>query len=471
MKPFLDQNFLLENETAIYLYHTHASKMPIYDYHCHIPPAQIATNHKFTNLTDIWLRGDHYKWRAMRSAGIDEKFITGDADDFSKFQKWADTVPQTLRNPLYHWTHLELQRYFGISEILDGKSAAAIWEKANEKISSDEMTTHAILKSQNVKLVCTTDDPIDNLEHHKTVATSLSHAKMVPGFRPDAAMKVEFPEVFKTYIGKLEKVTGVKINSFDKVIEAIDMRHLYFHENGCRISDHGVYSVPTPPALEKRKKYAQAAFKKALSGVVPSQEEIAAYHFIFLEEVCLLNGKRDWTQQFHVGVLRNNNTKMFKKLGPDTGFDTIGDTPQAAGMIALLDALEQRDLLARTILYNINPADNELFATMLGIFQDGKTAGKIQLGSGWWFLDQKNGMIRQLDALSSLGLLPKFVGMLTDSRSFLSYPRHEYFRRILCNLIGNDVEKGELPNDKNLLGKTIEDICYNNSLQYFKIKI
>lgn len=464
MKPFLDDNFLLQTKTAERLYHEHASKMPVIDYHCHLIPEQIAENKKFGNITQPWLYGDHYKWRAMRTNGVDERFCTGDASDYEKFVKWAETVPHTLRNPLYHWTHLELKGYFGITELLNGNTADFIYNRTQEMLSGEDYRVHGLLKKMNVEIVCTTDDPVDNLEHHLSVAKSELNLKVLPTWRPDKAMAVEDANAYNIYLDKLSELAGVSINSFDVLLEALKKRHDFFHSAGCRLSDHGI-------EVFYAEDYAQAEintiFLKIRGGKGLSQIEVVKFKSAMMYEMAILDHSRGWTQQFHFGALRNNNTRLLTKLGPDTGFDSIGDWNVAKDLSKFLNRLDTEDKLAKTILYNLNPSDNEIVATMIGNFQDGSVPGKIQFGSGWWFLDQKDGMERQMNALSNLGLLSRFVGMLTDSRSFLSFPRHEYFRRILCNLLGNDIENGLVPNDMELVGQMVENISYNNAKEYF----
>ena len=464
MKKFMDNDFLLQTKTAQRLYHDHAAKMPIYDYHCHLSPKEIAEDKRQDNLGEAWLGGDHYKWRAMRTNGVTEEFVTGGATWREKFQKWAETVPQTIRNPLYHWTHLELQRYFGIDTLLSPATADKIFDACTAKLRTPEFSARNLMLKMNVKLVCTTDDPIDSLEYHKQIKSSGFAVKVLPTFRPDKA--AAFSKDWKNYIQTLEKVSGVAIKNFASLLEAIDLRHEYFHSVGCRLSDHGVAYVPDAEASSAE---LDAIFAKAMKGEVVSPKESDAFQASFLASVGQMNHARGWAQQFHVGVFRNNNSRLFKAVGADTGFDSIADYRQGPGLIRLLDRLDSSNQLAKTILYNINPCDNELMATMIGNYQDGSFPGKIQFGSAWWFLDQKDGMEKQMNALSSLGLLSRFVGMLTDSRSFLSYPRHEYFRRILCNLIGNEVENGEIPADMDLLGAMVENISFNNAQNYFKI--
>lgn len=466
MKKFMDADFLLQTEAAKRLYHSHAAKMPICDYHCHLPPQEIAADKQWDNLGEIWLGGDHYKWRAMRTNGVSEEFVTGTKSWREKFQKWAETVPQTLRNPLYHWTHLELQRYFEIQEVLNPKTADIIFEEATAKLRTPEYSARNLMRRMNVKLVCTTDDPADSLEYHKQISASGFEIKVLPTFRPDKAMNLSDSNVWKKYIQTLEKAAGIEIKSFDSLLEAVDLRHEFFHAAGCRLSDHGVAYVPDASAASAE---LNAIFSKAMRGETVSQEESDVFQAMFLAAVGQMNHARGWVQQFHVGVFRNNSSRQFKVLGPDTGFDSIADYRQGPGLIRLLNRLDSTEQLAKTILYNINPADNELMATLIGNYQDGSCPGKMQWGSAWWFLDQKDGMEKQINALSALGLLSRFIGMLTDSRSFLSYPRHEYFRRILCNLIGNDVENGEIPADMELLGSMVENICFNNASEYLGV--
>ncbi len=465
MKKFMDNDFLLQTETAKRLYHDHAAKMPIYDYHCHLSAQEIAEDKQYDNLGEIWLGGDHYKWRAMRTNGVDEEFVTGNAPWRKKFQKWSETVPQTLRNPLYHWTHLELQRYFGIDTLLSPATADAIFDECTAKLRTPEFSARNLMRKMNVKLVCTTDDPVDDLKWHKQISEDDFEIKVLPTFRPDKAMNLSDATAWESYIEALNLSSKQTAVCLDDMFSALEKRHDYFHSVGCRLSDHGVAYVPDADASASE---LEAIFQKARDGKPIHVEEQEKFSARFLYEIGKMNHKRGWAQQFHVGVFRNNNSRLFKSLGADTGFDSIADYRQGPGMIRLLDRLDASNQLAKTILYNINPADNELFATLAGNYQDGSVPGKMQLGSGWWFLDQKDGMERQMNALSNLGLLSRFIGMLTDSRSFLSYPRHEYFRRILCNLIGNDVENGEIPADMELLGSMVENICYNNAASYFE---
>jgi len=465
MKPFIHDDFLLQTDFARELYHKHAAPMPIFDYHCHIPPQDIAVNRQYLNMTQIWLAGDHYKWRAMRTNGVSEKYCTGNASDWEKFEKWAETVPQTIRNPLYHWTHLELKRFFGIDEVLNPESARRIWEACNAKLNSPEYTVRNIIRMANVHTICTTDDPVDSLEHHVAIKKSGFEVNVLPAWRPDKAMMVENSGFFNDYMNQLEQVSGISIGTFDQLMLALDKRHQFFHDNGCRLSDHG---LETAYAEDYTLEEIRAIFLKIRSGNTLTKEEILQFKSAMLVEFGIMDHSRGWTQQFHIGALRNNNSRLFKQLGPDTGFDSIGDLELARPLSRLLDRLDSSNQLAKTVLYNLNPRDNELLGTMIGNFQDGSVPGKMQYGSGWWFLDQKDGMEKQIQALSNLGLLSRFVGMLTDSRSFLSYTRHEYFRRILCNIIGNDIAKGEIPEDMELLGKMVENISFNNAFQYFK---
>ncbi len=464
MKKFLDDNFLLETKTAEILFHEHAKDQPIIDYHCHLPPDEIASDKQFENLTQIWLKGDHYKWRALRANGVPEEYITGSASDEEKFMKWAATVPQTLRNPLYHWTHMELKRPFGIEQLLNADTGPDIYKEANEMLQTKNFSTRGILKQMNVDVVCTTDDPIDNLEHHIKVKKEGAEIKMYPAWRPDKAMAVENSDTYNDYIDTLAAAAGMDIGTFAELCDALEKRHTYFHENGCRLSDHG---IETFYAEEYTQSDLDSIFLKVRSGKKLDMDEVLKFKSGMLVIFAVMDHDKGWTQQFHIGAIRNNNSRMLGILGPDTGYDSIGDFEVARPMSAFFNRIESMEKLTKTIVYNLNPRDNELISTMLYNFNDGSTAGKMQFGSGWWFLDQKDGMEKQMNALSLLGLLSKFVGMLTDSRSFLSFPRHEYFRRILCNLIGNDVENGLLPADMDLLGNMVEDISYRNARDYF----
>jgi glucuronate isomerase len=465
IKPFLDENFLLQSEVAEYLYHEHAKKLPIIDYHCHLNPKEIAEDKVYDNLAQIWLNGDHYKWRAMRTNGIAEKFCTGDASDFEKFEKWAETVPYTLRNPLYHWTHLELQRYFGIHKILNSATAKEIYDEASAKIASKEYSVRNLILKMKVEVVCTTDDPIDNLEYHIKVRKDGFAVKVLPTWRPDASMAVENAVSYNEYIDKLSIVSGIKIDKFNNLLEALRNRHDFFAAQGCKISDHG---LETLYAEDYTLSEIESIFKKVRSGKTLDKLEILKFKSAMCFEFGIMDHEKGWVQQWHIGALRNNNSRLFKTLGPDKGFDSIGDFEIGRSLSKFLDRLDKNNKLTKTILYNLNPGNNELIATMAGNFQDGSVPGKIQMGPGWWFLDQKDGMERQMNSLSTLGLLSRFTGMVTDSRSFLSYPRHEYFRRILCNLLGNDVMNGEIPYDKELLGKMVENISYYNAKNYFQ---
>ncbi len=463
-QDFIHDNFILQNKTAEYLYHQFAKKMPIIDYHSHLIPEQIAENKQFENITQIWLYGDHYKWRAMRTNGVKELFCTGKATDWEKFEKWAETVPHTLRNPLYHWTHLELKRYFGISKLLNPSSAREIFNETSQFLQQEDFKVQSLIKKMNVEIVCTTDDPTDNLAAHDKIAQTVTDFKVLPTWRPDKAMMVENVDLYNQYIDKLSVTVDFEIQNYADLITALKKRHDFFHSKGCRLSDHGIENFY---AEEYTQSEINQIFEKIRSRKELNNTEILKFKSATLHDFALLDAEKNWVQQFHAGALRNNNSRLFKQLGADTGFDSIGDFSIAQPMAKFLNRLDEQNQLAKTILYNLNPSDNEVFATMIGNFQDGSVAGKIQYGSGWWFLDQKDGMQKQINALSNLGLLSRFVGMLTDSRSFLSYPRHEYFRRILCNLIGNDVENGEIPNDMELLGSMIENICYYNAKNYF----
>lgn len=464
MKAFLDEDFLLNSGTARRLYHDFAREMPIIDYHNHLPPEQIASDKIFENITQLWLSGDHYKWRAMRANGIDEKYITGTASDREKFEQWAATVPNAIRNPLYHWTHLELQRYFDIKDILSPATAAKVWNETSEKLSSPEYSVRNLLKKMNVKTVCTTDDPLDSLEHHQSISDNTFSIKVLPAFRPDKAMNADNVEDLNQYINRLEQVADTVIKDIESYLSALRKRHDYFAANGCSVSDHGLERIYAEDYTEAE---LAAVFDKIRSGRSLSTMEVSKFKSAMLFNFAIWNHEKGWVQQFHLGALRNNNSRMMQMLGPDTGWDSIGDFTQAQSLSRFLSRLDRNNQLAKTIIYNLNPADNEVIASMIGNFNDGSIAGKVQFGSAWWFLDQKDGMTKQINALSNMGLLSRFVGMLTDSRSFMSFPRHEYFRRILCNLLGDDVENGELPNDVEWLGKIVQDISYHNAKTYF----
>ena len=460
---FIQDNFLLENKYAEELYHDYAKKMPIIDYHNHLSPLEIADNKIFENISEIWIKGDHYKWRAMRTLGIDEKYITGSASDQEKFQKWAYTVPYTMRNPLFHWTHLELERYFGIGDLLNVDNADRIYEETSEKLRTDSFSCQNLLTKMNVESLCTTDDPIDSLIHHKKLEKSDFKTKVSMTFRPDKAIFIG-SETYKDYILKLSKASEININSYDTLCDALRNRISYFHSNGCRLCDHGFEHMYAEVFTEAEVK---AIFNKKHEGLYLSKEEVLKFQSALLQFLSELYHEFGWVQQFHLGALRNNNSRMLNQLGPDTGWDSIGDFQQASSLSKFLNKMDSKNKLTKTIIYNNNPTDNDMMAAMIGNFNDGSLKGKVQFGSGWWFMDQKEGMINQMNALSNIGLISCFVGMLTDSRSFLSFPRHEYFRRILCNLFGKDIQNGELPNDINWIGKIVQDICYNNAKAYF----
>jgi glucuronate isomerase len=474
---FLTEDFLLQSKTARCLYHEYAEQMPIYDYHCHLPAELIAEDYKFKNLTEAWLAGDHYKWRAMRANGIDERYITGNASDYEKFEKWAETVPFTLRNPLYHWTHLELRRYFGINELLNSDTARGIYEACSEMLQSKEFSVRGLLKKMNVKLVCTTEGPLDTLEHHKKIRDDGFETKVYAAFRPDRAIVTNYksfgglflPELNK-FIDKLGRVVGKKITDLESFLEALSQRHEYFHNEGCRLSDYG---LETAFADFCNIEEVEKIFVKIRSGESLLPDEESKYKSLVLLRLAALDTQTGWVMQLHLGALRNNNLSMMTKLGPDTGFDSIGDFEIAGPLAKFLDALNTgiEGGLPKTILYNLNPKDNAVMATMIGNFQDGSFAGKMQYGPAWWFMDQKDGIEDHIEVLSNMGLLGRFIGMTTDSRSSLSFPRHEYFRRVLCNMLGNDVEQGLLPNDMELLGKMVEGICFNNAERYFSMTL
>ncbi len=458
---FIDEDFLLQTPFARTLYHDFAKDLPIIDYHNHLPPDQIAGNHQFENITRAWLAGDHYKWRAMRTLGVDEEYITGKAPDRLKFKKWAETVPHTARNPLFHWTQLELRRYFELDELLNKDNADRIFEDTSAKLRQPSHSTLSLLSMMQVELVCTTDDPADSLEHHQKASASLQDLKMLPAFRPDKAYALQDLATYREYLGRLEAVAGKSITSFSDLLLVLEQRIDYFHARGCRLADHGLEHMPSP-AGDAEEIFLKIREDRALT---PSEKEGFAYEV--LQQLCQWYHRKGWVQQFHLGALRNTNKRRLRELGADTGFDSIGDFPQARSLANFLNSLEEKDALAKTVLYNLNPSDNEVMATMTGNFNGEGLKGKLQWGSAWWYLDQKDGMEKQLNTLSNMGLLSCFIGMLTDSRSFLSFPRHEYFRRTLCNLIGGDVARGELPADEAWLGSLVQDVCYRNARNYF----
>lgn len=465
-QSFTAGNFLLETQAGSELYHEHAARLPIIDYHCHLSPEMIDNDHQFKSITELWLGGDHYKWRAMRANGIDERFISGNASDWEKFEKWAETVPYTLRNPLYHWTHLELNTAFGIADTLSSLTARSIFDRCNELLQSPDMTARGLMRHYHVEVVCTTDDPVDSLMHHRNIKESGFEIKVLPTWRPDKAMAVEDATAYNAYLDRLGEAADVDISSYDSLMEALQKRHDYFAENGCRLADHGVGKFPFMPCTAEK---AHNLFAKVRGGNTLSGDEAEMLKTSILLDLARMNHAKGWAQQFHFGPLRNVNSRRYEELGPDSGFDTIGDYKGAEAIAGFLNALDSTSSLAKTILYNLNPADNVWVAAMIANFQDGVTPGKIQMGSGWWFNDQIDGMERQINALSSQGLLSRFVGMLTDSRSFVSYPRHEYFRRVLCNVLGKDIDKGLIPGSElGMVKKIVEDICYNNAREYFQ---
>jgi len=465
---FINEDFLLSNRTARILYHEHASRMPIYDYHCHLSAEKIAADYQFDNLTRIWLYGDHYKWRAMRTNGVNERYCTGDAGDFEKFEKWAETVPYTVRNPLYHWTHLELLRHFGVAKLLNSETAREIYDVCSAMLRRPELSVRNILRKMNVKLVCTTEDPTESLEPHEKIAKDRFEIKVHAAFRPDKGLAVEDRVGLNAWIDKLAEVCDMEIDTYHTYLSALWQRHVYFHQHGCRLSDYGLETVYVEDCTESE---VENIFTSIRAGKELTALERLKFKSAALYELAVMDHEQGWVMQLHLGALRNANTRMLKSLGRDCGFDSIGDLEIARPLAKFLDRLDGNRQLPKTILYNLNPRDNAVLASMIGNFQDGSVPGKMQLGSAWWFLDQKDGMEEQLNVLSNLGLLSRFVGMLTDSRSFLSYPRHEYFRRILCQLIGSDVEAGLLPGDMELLGKIVEDICFNNARNYFGLKL
>ena len=462
---FINEDFMLSNEAARQLYHEGAEKMPIIDYHCHLIPQMIAENHQFADITELWLGGDHYKWRAMRGNGVDEEYITGGKSSWEKFSKWAETVPYTMRNPLYHWTHLELKRVFGIDSLLSPATARDIFEECNAKLATEEFRGQALIRRFNVEVVCTTDDPADDLRYHKAIAEKPFGVKVIPAWRPDKAMAIENPESYKAYLEKLGEAAGMEIRSYSDLLEALQRRHEFFESMGCKLSDHG---LETFYASDYTDSEIEAIFAKVLSGKNADAEELDKFRSACLHDFAVMDAEAGWAQQFHIGAIRNNNTRMFNILGPDTGYDAIHDVQCAAAGHRFFDRLTLEGKLAKTILYCLNPKDNEVLMTMAYTFNDGTVPGKMQFGSGWWFLDQEDGMRKQMNALSALGLFTRFVGMLTDSRSFVSYPRHEYFRRILCSVLGEDIEKGKLPaSEMDFIRKVVEDISYNNARNYF----
>jgi glucuronate isomerase len=465
---FITEDFLLMSRKSRHLYHTFAENEPILDYHCHLAPRDISENRQFNNLSEAWLEGDHYKWRAMRANGIDERYCTGAATPFEKFQAWAGTVPYTLRNPLYHWTHLEMKRYFGIDELLNESTAASIWERANAALGTEGLRAKGILGKFKVDVLCTTDDPVDDLACHRAIQTSGFSTRVLPAFRPDKALNVHSPDVFNPWVDRLAAASNVDIVRLRDFLDALGLRHEFFHSMGARLSDHGLdrcYARPCPDQT------ASQIFDEVRSGRAATpeeQEQFASFMMLFFGR---LDAARGWTKQLHLGAYRNANTRRFREIGPDSGFDSIGDVPQVEALGAYLDRLDEENALPRMIVYNVNPSDNYAFATMIGNFQDGKIAGKLQFGGAWWFLDQKEAMEWQINTLSNVGLLSRFVGMLTDSRSFMSYPRHEYFRRVLCNLIGRDMENGEFPDSDELAGPLIQNLCYGNAKRYLRFEV
>jgi glucuronate isomerase len=462
----ITEDFLLQGGAARRLYHEYARELPILDFHCHLSPRDIAENRSFKNLTEIWLDGDHYKWRAMRADGVAEEFCTGNAAPFERFQAWARTVPRTLRNPLYHWTHLELLRYFGIDNLLSEETAASVWDRANRRLQGDEMTVHGILKKFHVSTVCTTDDPADSLEYHEQVRASGISTLVFPTFRPDAAIRTEEPRAFLKWVERLGASANIDIRRLSDFLDALRIRHDFFHGHGCRLSDHGLNQCHSVFCGDNE---ASALFQKTLEGKQLSADESAKFASYMLLFFGQLDAEKGWTKQLHLGAYRNSNTRMLRRLGRDVGFDSIGDWPQISALGTFLDRLESESALPRMIIFNLNPADNYVFAALANSFTEEGIRGKIQFGAGWWFLDQKEGIEWQINALSNCGLLSNFVGMVTDSRSFMSFPRHEYFRRVLCNLLGNEMEAGLLPNDEKLVGEMVSDICLRNAVNYLRL--
>jgi glucuronate isomerase len=462
--PFVTEDFLLHNRKAKQLYRAYAADQPIFDYHCHLPPKDIAENRRFRNLFEIWLEGDHYKWRAMRANGVDERYCTGDATPYEKFLAWARTVPDTLRNPLYHWTHLELKRYFGIDELLNEANARKLWEQTEQQLQSDDLSAQGIIQKFGVKVVCTTDDPADSLTYHESMKGL--PFRVFPAFRPDGALKTEDPKKFNQWVDRLGATANLEIRNLNSLLDALKRRHDEFHLQGCRLSDHGLDYCYGDDCTDKE---AEEIFAKVRSGKNGASSDSAKFASFMMLYFGRLDAARGWTKQLHLGAYRNANTRLLGSLGRDTGFDSIGDWPQAAPLLTYLDRLDRDGQLPKIIVYNLNPADNYIFATLIGNFQDGTQAGKLQFGSGWWYLDQKEAIQWQLNALSNCGLLSRFVGMVTDSRSFMSYPRHEYFRRVLCNLLGQEMEAGELPDDEELVGGMVRNICFGNAERYFEL--
>ena len=467
---FITDEFLLSGESARILYHRHAAELPIFDYHCHLPPAEIASNRAFANITQAWLAGDHYKWRAMRAQGVAERLITGDADDREKFQAWAETVPATVGNPLYQWTHLELRRPFGIDDLLlDGSTAQEIWEQTGDLLARPQFTTRGILKQMRVRFVCTTDDPLDDLAAHKAMAADRSlDLTVLPAFRPDKAVHIEAADTFRAWVRSLEGVAGRPLGDYTAFLDALGERIDYFHSVGARVSDHAML---VPPYREASAAEVAAVYRKVMGGKDADALDAEAFQTAVLLYLGREYARRGWVMQYHISALRNTNTRAFRELGPDTGYDSIADFPIAAPLNRLLGALDNTDELPKTILYSLDASKNDVLATTVGNFQDGSTPGKLQFGSGWWYHDQKDGILKQMTSLANMGLLSRFVGMLTDSRSFLSFPRHDYFRRILCNLVGGWVDSGEAPRDFDLLGSMIGDICWNNAVRYFGVPV
>jgi glucuronate isomerase len=465
---FIDDDFLLHSRTACRLYENCAASQPILDYHSHLPAGDVAADRRFRNLFEIALEGDHYKWRAMRANGVSERYCTGEASPKEKFLAWARTVPYTIRNPLYHWTHLELKRYFEMEELLDEQTAETIWDRANSMLSDGDLTARGIVRKFKVRILCTSDDPCDGLEEHRTVNTGDCGFRMYPTFRPDRSLQVATPDAFNSWVKRLEAASDTDISDLAAFLQALEARHRFFHDAGCRLSDHGLPYCYANPCTEAR---AATIFQRARSGAAASpeqQEQFASFMMLWFGH---LDASKNWTKQLHLGALRNVNARRQHELGSDTGFDSCGDWSQAAALNAYLNLLESENALPRIVIYNNNPADNYTFATAVGNFQDSSIAGKIQYGSAWWFLDQKDGIEWQLNALSATGLLSRFIGMVTDSRSFMSFPRHEYFRRVLCNLLGGEMERGDLPSDEKLIGSVVENICFNNARDYLGLEL